>query len=250
MRIIFSPTKKMVHDEYASYQHLPVFLDETSKILAYLQSLSFEELKKLWKCNDKLAKENYERIQDMDLRGHLTPALFAYTGLAFSHLAPNILSEEAYQYLEEHLRILSGFYGVLKPFDGVTPYRLEMQSKTKIEGYKDLYMFWDYKLYEEVIDESHLIINLASKEYAKCIENFLSDEDLMVTIVFGEYKNGKVISKGTKAKMARGEMVRYLAMNRIEDLEGIKGFDAMNYQYDKTLSDERTYYFIENDVEE
>ena len=120
MRIIFSPTKKMVHDEYASYQHLPVFLDETSKILAYLQSLSFEELKKLWKCNDKLAKENYERIQDMDLRGHLTPALFAYTGLAFSHLAPNILSEEAYQYLEEHLRILSGFYGVLKPFDGVT----------------------------------------------------------------------------------------------------------------------------------
>ena len=243
MRIIFSPTKKMVHDEYASYQHLPVFLDETSKILAYLQSLSFEELKKLWKCNDKLAKENYERIQDMDLRGHLTPALFAYTGLAFSHLAPNILSEEAYQYLEEHLRILSGFYGVLKPFDGVTPYRLEMQSKTKIEGYKDLYMFWDYKLYEEVIDESHLIINLASKEYAKCIENFLSDEDLMVTIVFGEYKDGKVISKGTKAKMARGEMVRFMAENQIKEPMEIKEFNRLGYIFREELSGDTEYVF-------
>lgn len=124
MRIIISPAKKMnVDTDTFACQGLPVFIEKAETLKEYIKSLSYEEVKKLWGCNDKLAKLNYQRFQEMDLKKGLTPALISYEGIQYQYMAPEVFSEKEWAYVQEHLRILSGFYGALKPLDGVTPYR-------------------------------------------------------------------------------------------------------------------------------
>ena len=159
-------------------------------------------------------------------------------------MAPEVFSEGALTYIQKNLRILSGFYGVLKPFDGVTPYRLEMQAKLSVQGKKDLYDFWGERLYRELTDGDHLILNLASKEYAKAVEKYLTPEDRFITVEFGERKDGKVKQKATLAKMARGEMVRFMAENNIQDPEEIKAFHELGFSFEGMLSDEKKFVFI------
>lgn len=248
MKIIISPAKKMnIDTDTLAFRSMPSFLSETEELLAWMRRLTFAEAKAIWKCNDKIAEQNYRRFQEMDLERNLTPAVIAYEGIQYQYMAPAVFGGEQTDYIQEHLRILSGFYGVLKPFDGVTPYRLEMQAKASEAG--DLYKFWGDKLYREVAGEEKdggLILNLASKEYSKCIEKYLTPEDTYVTVVFGELADGKVKQKGTLAKMARGEMVRYLAENKVEDPERIKGFDRLGYCFEETLSNEKEYVFLKH----
>jgi cytoplasmic iron level regulating protein YaaA (DUF328/UPF0246 family) len=122
-------------------------------------------------------------------------------------------------YVQEHLRILSGFYGVMRPMDGVVPYRLEMQAKVAVCGHKNLYDFWGDSLYREVIGDSRIVINLASEEYSKCIERYLQLDDRYITCIFGELEGDKVVQKGVYAKMARGEMVRFMAGIHVDEPE-------------------------------
>ena len=159
-------------------------------------------------------------------------------------MAPSVFTEESLDYVQEHLRILSGFYGIIKPLDGVVPYRLEMQAKLKIENAKDLYAYWGKRLAEHLFAETDCIVNLASKEYSICISKYLPDHVRMITCVFGEEKDGKIIEKGTMCKMARGEMVRFMAEHQIEDVEAIKAFDRLDYHYSEERSDETIYVFI------
>ncbi len=244
MRIIISPAKKMkVDTDTFSYQGLPAFLEETAVLMNWVQALSYSEARELWGCNDKIAELNFDRFRHMSLKENLTPALASYEGIQYQYMAPEVFSKEAWKYVQEHLRILSGFYGVLKPLDGVTPYRLEMQAKAGVGGAKDLYGFWKDKLYKEVRGSGEAIVNLASKEYSKCIERYLTEEDMYITCIFGEEKDGKIIQKGTKAKMARGEMVRFLAENKIEEPEGMKTFNRLGYRYREKLSSDREYIF-------
>lgn len=243
MKIIISPAKKMnINTDIFSYKNLPIFLSKTKEIKNYIQSLSYDDCKKLWGCNDKIAKQNFERFQHMDLEYTLTPAILSYEGIQYQYMAPMVFSDIALDYIENHLRILSGFYGILKPFDGVTPYRLEMQSKANIQKAKDLYDFWSNSIYEQLDD--HLIINLASKEYSKCIEKYLTPEDTFITCVFGELENGKIKQKGTLAKMARGEMVRFLAEHQITNPEKMKSFSMLDFSYSENLSSKTKYIFI------
>ncbi len=245
MRIILSPAKQMVlNRDILDIRGLPVFLEQAEELLDYLRGLSYEEAKKLWACNDKLAGLNYERLSCMDLRRGLTPAILSYDGIAFKYMAPAVFEYGQFDYVQEHLRILSGFYGVLKPMDGVAPYRLEMQAKAKAGGAKDLYEYWGDRLYREVRDESGIIVNLASKEYSRCIEKYLTPEDVCVSCVFGEPERGLVIQKGVYAKMARGEMVRFMAERKIEEPEEMKQFDRLGYRFDSGRSEERNYVFI------
>ena len=248
MKIIISPAKKMNTDtDTLECRSMPVFLDESAELLRWMRQLTFAQAKELWKCNDRIAEQNYRRFQEMDLERNLTPAVIAYEGIQYQYMAPAVFGGAQTDYIQEHLRILSGFYGVLKPFDGVTLYRLEMQAKASEAG--DLYKFWGDKLYREVAGEEKdggLILNLASKEYSKCIEKYLTPEDTYVTVVFGELADGKVKQKGTLAKMARGEMVRYLAENKVEDPERIKGFDRLGYCFEETLSNEKEYVFLKH----
>lgn len=244
MRIIISPAKKMKEDDSLSYQGLPVFLDDTARIMKWMKSLSFEEAKNLWGCNEKLARENFERFGNMNLEGRLTPAILSYEGIQYQYMAPAVFEDRMLNYVQEHLRILSGFYGVLKPMDGVTSYRLEMQAKTAVDNIDGLYDFWGNRLYGEVVDNSHVIINLASKEYSKCIEAYLLPEDRFITCIFGELSNGKVIQKGVYAKMARGEMVRFMAENNVAEPEEMKEFGGLGYQFMEALSTDTEYVFV------
>lgn len=245
MRIIFSPAKKMNEntDDLAP-QGLPVFMEETEEIMQWMQKLSYEDAKKLWACNDKIALQNYDRFAEMDLYHRLTPAILSYEGIAYQYMSPSVFENGEFSYVQEHLRILSAFYGVLKPMDGVTLYRLEMQAKAKIAGTKDLYTYWGDRLYREVLDDSRVIINLASKEYSKCIEKYLTEDDTFITCVFGEFSGDKVVQKGVYAKMARGEMVRYMAEHNIENPEEMKSFGRLGYRFHKELSNEKEYIFI------
>ena len=245
MRIILSPAKKMRSDtDSFAVRGLPRFLDRTEMLLAALRAMEPHELKKLWKCNDQIAALNVERLSCMDLRRNLTPALFAYEGIAYQYMAPNVFTYEQLEYIAENLRILSGFYGVLRPFDGVTPYRLEMGAKLSVGGYKDLYEFWGDSIAQNICAESDLIINLASKEYSQTVEKHLPSGVRSLTVVFGEHIGGKTVKKGTMCKMARGEMVRYMAENHIERAEQLRSFDRLGYRFCAGESDENTYAFI------
>ena len=159
-------------------------------------------------------------------------------------MAPGVFTDQEFGYIQEHLRILSGFYGILRPFDGVTPYRLEMQAKLKIGACKDLYAYWGDRLAQTLCAESNCILNLASREYSICVSKYLPDTARFITCVFGEENDGKVIEKGTMCKMARGEMVRFMAQYQIENPDQIKSFDRLNYRFDESRSDDSTFFFL------
>ncbi len=245
MRIIISPAKKMVEaTDGIGWNSLPIFIERAGQLKDWICNLSYQQQKALWACSDSIAQQNAERFSHMDLERNLTPALLAYDGIQYTSMAPTVFDESQLAYVQEHLRILSGFYGVLKPFDGVAPYRLEMQAKGAADGYANLYDFWGDALYREVMDESRVLINLASKEYSKAIEKYLQPNDAYITCVFGELENNKVVQKGVYAKMARGEMVRYLATINAKEPSDLLGFNWSGYSFDETRSNSSTFTFV------
>ena len=244
MKIILSPAKKMITDtDSIEPVALPEFIDKTTELLSWLKDKSKEELKAIWKCNDKIAEQNFYRLENMDIYHILTPAVLSYEGIAFQYMAPSVFEDRQFEYIQNHLRILSVFYGVLKPMDGVTPYRLEMQAKVEIGDAKNLYEYWGDLLFHSVFDDSWIIINLASKEYAKCIEKYLTPQDRYITVAFCELSGDKMVTKGTYAKMARGEMVRFMAENNIDNPIEIQKFDRLGYFFRSDLSSDTEYVF-------
>lgn len=225
-------------------ESLPQFLADAARLLQQLKTMSYPELKSLWGCSDSLAELNRNRLLQMDLHSHLTPAILSYEGIQYQYMAPAVFEYGQFDYIKEHLRILSGFYGLLRPFDGIVPYRLEMQAKLAIGNSRNLYEFWGDKLCRQLCRESDFILNLASYEYSKTISAHLPKDVLFLTCGFGELKGGKVIEKGTLCKMARGEMVRFLAEHRITKAEDIKTFDRLGYTYSEEHSSGHHYVFI------
>ena len=245
MKIIISPAKKMRvdNDTFVSLSK-PAFLDKTLKIKDELTKMELPALQKLWECNDEIAELNFNRLRNMNLERNLTPAVFAYDGLQYQHIAPNVLDEEALGYLQKNLRILSGFYGILRAFDGVVPYRLEMQARLACDGYKNLYAFWNSLLYDELTKEDGEVMNLASKEYSKAVEPFVKNGVRFVTCVFGTYVKGKLKVKATEAKMARGEMVRLCAENNVQSVDEVKVYNVRGYVFNEELSSENEFVFV------
>ena len=245
MRIIISPAKKMnVDTDSLPYRDKPVFLSQAEQIALALQGMSREELRQLWKCNDSILAENIERLSHLDLNSRLTPALLAYEGVQYRYMAPRVFTNQEFDYVQKHLRIISGFYGVLKPFDGVTPYRLEMQAKLNLCETNNLYSYWGENISNHICSETDCIINLASKEYSICVSKHLRPGVRFISCVFGEEKDGRVVEKGTVCKMARGEMVRYMAEHQIEKPEDICTFARLGYSFDAERSDAETYVFL------
>lgn len=225
---------------------LPQFLEKTERIMAMLKSMSYDELKSLWKCNDKIAALNKERLDNMELTKNMTPAILAYEGIQYQYMAPNVFSYDEFDYIEEHLTILSGFYGLLRPFDGVVPYRLEMQAALSGEGFSSLYDFWGDDIAKALCDNNNVIINLASKEYSKAVSAHLPSDVRFIACRFGELNGNKITEKGTLCKMARGDMVRFMAENNIKKAEEIKSYSRMGYKYSNELSTETEYVFLKN----
>lgn len=247
LKIIISPAKKMnLIDEFDCSPTKPGFLKESTRLLNVLKGMSREELKKLWQCSDKLTLQNYSRLKELSFEKAVSPALLAYEGIQFQYIAPRIFSDAQWRYVSEHLRILSGFYGILKPTDAVMPYRLEMQAKLITEQAEDLYRFWGDKLYASLIPGSGSlqILNLASSEYSKVILPYIKPPVTCVTCIFGEIIDGRVKMKGTQAKIARGEMVRWLAAGQIENVEDIRSFSGLGYRFQAERSSKTEYVFI------
>ncbi|MFR1110679.1 MAG: YaaA family protein, partial [Anaerotruncus colihominis] len=147
MRIIISPAKKMhVDTDSLAPEGLPQFLSEARRLLSELRAMPGPALQALWNCNDAIAALNMERLRHMDLERDLTPAILSYEGIQYQYMAPGVFETGQFAFIQEHLRILSGFYGLLRPFDGVVPYRLEMQARLAVDGHRDLYAFWGDKL--------------------------------------------------------------------------------------------------------
>ncbi|HIU49394.1 MAG TPA: peroxide stress protein YaaA [Candidatus Avimonoglobus intestinipullorum] len=245
MKIIISPAKKMISDfDTMDVQDAPVFLDRADVLRRYLKALPYEELKRLLACNDAIAQLNYERYQHMNLRTQTSPAILSYDGIQYTYMAPQVFEDCYFTYIQKHLRIISGFYGILKPFDGIVPYRLEMQAKLKTPFCKNLYDFWGDSIYRELARDTRVILNLASREYSKTVEKYLSPSIRYITCTFGEWSDGKVVEKGVYVKMARGELVRYMAEHQIEDAEQVKAFDRLGYRYTDALSSGTQFVFI------
>lgn len=240
MKIIISPAKTMCEEEWYTDVCEPVFYREANELLKQLKTYTREELYEVLKCNDTLLELNYKRFQGMnDVRG-VSAAIHSYIGLQYQHIASNVLEDEYMNYLNAHLRIISGFYGLLKANDGIRPYRLEMKSRLKSCS---LYDYWGSKIHDELYKEGDAVLNLASKEYSVCIEKYLKDREKFITVDFKELVNGKWKMKATQAKMARGDMVRYIAENKIEDIEKVKRFN-IGYTYNEELSNETHWVFV------
>lgn len=272
LHIMISPAKKMnCLEEYPVEPGRPLFLEKTRRLMEYLQGLDGKTIQGIWKCNDKLADLNRQRLKDMDLERHVTPAVLAYEGIQYQNMAPGVFEKRHLEYIGSHLYILSGFYGILKAFDGVVPYRLEMQARIHMEHegqmVTSLYDYWGSSLCEVLTREADTIINLASEEYSKAVKPWVSENGRreqssggeeagkrpvcrIVDCVFGEAeeKDGgtKVRVKATAAKMARGSMVRYMAEHQVEDVKQLKEFDLMGYKYREDLSETNRLVFINN----
>lgn len=232
MKIIISPAKKMQLD-LVSFPAMsqPKFLAEARTITSFLKSRSQTELANIWQASPKIVEQASAQLSNLDLEAAQTPAIMAYVGIQYQYLAADVLSQAELDYLQAHLRILSGLYGSLRPFDAISPYRLEMQSKLPGFEAENLYDFWQDKIAQELYTDNDLVINLASSEYSRVIKPFLQPGQRLIDITFQERHAGKWKTAATHAKMSRGEMVRYLATHKIENAEDIKHFHDFGYQF-------------------
>ena len=244
--IIVSPAKKMNVVEGPPFPTTePILIERTKRLMHAVQSLSYEQAKDLWKCSDKLATLNYGRFRDMDLARDLTAASLAYEGIQYQHMAPQVMDEQSLAYLDAHLRILSGFYGVLRPCDGVVPYRLEMQARLDVDGSRDLYGFWGTSLAETLRAEADTIVNVASVEYAKAVTPHAEALGMrVVTCLFCQRDKGRLVQRSTEAKAARGTFVRWCAENGVSNIEDMARFCERGYALDEGRSDKDFFVFV------
>lgn len=245
MLVLLSPAKTMTQrTNCRKTVALPNFLDETRFIMEHLQTLQVEELEQIMKISPKIALQNYERYQKFSYDENGTPALFSYTGLQYKNISVDSFSVEDMDFANQCVRIISGLYGVLAPNSSVYPYRLDFAMKLKFPGYSNLYEVWGNKIFDFLSKEDDIMINLASKEYAKVILPYVKPGSRVITCSFYVEKNGKQKMESTAAKMARGLMTSYIVRNRLREPEGLKSFSEGGFLYEKTLSSDGEFVFI------
>lgn len=245
MKIVITPAKRMYQEiDYFDALSKPIYIKESEIILNKLKTLTVNEVKKLLKCNDKIAKEAYDNYQSMNLNNNLVPAMFAYKGVQYEQMAPHILTDEDYMFAKKHLRILSGFYGVLRPFDGVVPYRLELNDKLVVDEYCSLYEFWGNKIYQELIKDDKEILDLGAKQYTRIIKKYLTNDIRYVKCYFMEKRSDGYQEIGVYVKKARGQMTRYLIENKVNCFDQVKNFNESGYVFNEQMSNEQNYVFV------
>ncbi|MBE8190288.1 MAG: peroxide stress protein YaaA [Candidatus Thioglobus sp.] len=250
MLAIISPSKTQDFSPSGISQHTQTRqIQQSEELIKLLKSLTTTEISALMKISDKLAKLNFERFQNFvtPLNLHNSKqALLAFKGDVFAGIdAPN-LSAADLDFAQQHLRMLSGLYGVLRPLDLILPYRLEMGCKLANNQGKNLYQFWGDKISKVLNeDEPEVIINLASNEYFKGIQQ-KSLSPKIINISFKEFKNDTYKIIGIYAKRARGLMVNYMLKNRLTEPESLQKFAAEGYQFRPDLSAEKSWIFTRN----
>ena len=243
MKILISPSKTLSFDsevncEFKSESRL---INETKVLHKILLDYTSEDLKNLMSVSDKIAELNYNRFknwEDPNTSENSRQAVYAFKGDVYSGLDADTIEEDKFDYLQNSLRILSGYYGLLRPFDQILPYRLEMGTKLENENGNNLYKFWGDKItnvLNEDLDEDDIIVNLASDEYFKSI-NKDKIKSNVITPVFKEFKNGTYKVIAIYAKKARGLMSRFLIERKSTSIDDIKLFNVDGYSFDNSLS--------------
>ena len=222
------------------------FTKETDEIIRVLKDLTPWDIQSVMKVNEKIALQSYAYFQDFNFNDKGVCGLLAYDGLVFKNIKAEDFTKEDFDYANKHIRILDAFYGMVNPLDDILPYRLEMQYPIKIQG-NNLYKFWDDKIYKKLYSEDNVIVNLASEEYAKTVRRFLNEEDIFIDIDFKVNKDGKLKTLATLAKMARGQMVKYIIENKIDNPEDLKNFTFNSFKFCSNLSTPRKFVFIKED---
>ena len=205
------------------------------------------------KISSKLGELNYNRFKSWKKEEKTNKAaLLAFQGDVYRAMKPEELSREELEFTNDHLRILSGLYGVIRPFDDIQPYRLEMGTPLSFKKYRNLYEYWQSKLTAYFIkelskEENRYLIILASVEYSKAIDiEKLSKKFDVINVTFKEYKKGRHQVMGIYSKRARGYMARFIMENKIDRPEGIKDFDLEGYSFNTVFSSEKEYVFTAN----
>ena len=252
MIFVLSPAKNLDYESPVQTDVLtkPFFEEETKALIKKLQKLKPAAISDLMNLSPKLADLNYERYQNFKFESpeNVRQAAVAFNGDAYLGLNANSLTKEEVEYAQDHLRILSGLYGLLKPMDAIQPYRLEMGTKLEVNtSKKNLYEFWDTKITSAInkaldATDSECLVNLASNEYFKAIK-IAKLKKPVITINFKEKKGDTFKVIMVYAKKARGMMARYLIKNKVTDLEQIKLFDVEGYMFNETLSEEENWVF-------
>ena len=248
MKILISPAKSLDFDSNINSLKCtqPVFLNKTSQINSVLKEKSPKDLMQLQGISKKLSDLNWKRNNDY-VNNHNNknsrPAVFAFNGDVYSGIDVKTLSEDKVYDLQKSLRILSGYYGVLKPLDLIQPYRLEMGTKLAINGSENLYKFWSENITNSILDEmssEDLLINLASNEYFEAFDK-KKFNGRIVSPVFKDFKNGKLKIISFYAKKARGMMVRYIVDNKVSSYKELLGFNLGNYLYNEAETSDENF---------
>ena len=252
MLMVISPAKTLDYDSpLATDRHTqPDFLDDACELIDQLKELEPHQVSNLMHISDKLGQLNAERFRNWQLP--FTPdnarqAVLAFKGDVYTGLQAETFSDDDFDFAQNHLRMLSGLYGLLRPLDLMQPYRLEMGTRFENRRGKDLYAFWGDQLTEEVnrllAADDGVLVNLASNEYFKSIrKNALNGR--LVTPQFKDWKNGQYKMISFYAKKARGLMCRYAIQNRIRQAEDLKGFDLEGYRFSAEQSDQNNWVFL------
>lgn len=257
MYFVISPAKKLNEKKVnLTRKHTqPELLTQARQLIPVLKQLAPHDIAELMGISDKLAVQNAERFNDWQppfTLENAKQAVYLFNGDVYEGLDATTLSPEALNYIQLHLGILSGLYGLLKPLDLIQPYRLEMGTKLANEHGKDLYAFWGNTItytVEKNMQAAHdkVLINLASQEYFKAIQPSKLSAPV-ITPVFKDQKNGtyKIIS--FYAKRARGLFVRYAAQNKISEPDQLKNFDCEDYYFDKASSTDKEWVFLRDEI--
>lgn len=253
MIILLSPSKTLKMDaELPSIKPTqPALLKDTKELAAVARKLSQKKLKELMGISDKLAQLNHARFQSFTTPltpKNATPAAFAFRGDVYDGLDADTMNAQELAWAQDHLRILSGFYGLLRPLDLMQAYRLEMGVGLKNPRGKNLYEFWGDRLAKEInkaakAAASPAVINLASQEYFRAVQQD-SLKLPITTAHFKERRGNKLQVIGLLAKKARGRMARWLIAHEIENTPDINDFAEDGYRYDPALSDETNRIFV------
>lgn len=263
LQVIISPAKQMRAAQDAfEVLGIPPFVRETARLHRALLDIERNEgsggLQALWNVSDRLLTTCLDTLHefmpvlsdaglaDPDIARRISPAVMSYHGIQYQSMAPEVMDAAQLDWLQNHLWILSGLYGCVRPLHAVEPYRLEMGAKLVVDGARDLYAFWGDKLAGAIApaDSNATIVNLASAEYAKAVLPRLTTDVAVVTCLFGEgFRNGKPIQRSTASKKARGSMVRWMAENKLEDASELTAFDV-GYRHFPELSNKNTLVFL------
>lgn len=251
MLIVLSPAKTLDYNPSTVQKHTePRLLSSSQELVSFLKRKNTQEIQQLMHVSEKIADLNVARFRSFSLpftKDNSKQAALAFKGDVYQSFEAATFSEKEMDFAQQHVRILSGLYGILRPLDLMQPYRLEMGTKLKTDNFKNLYEFWDTQITELInadlsASKSEILLNLASKEYFSSIQPKALNAPVL-NIHFKEDRNGKLKVISFNAKKARGRMANLIVKNSITDKEALKGLNVDNYIYNEALSTEWDWMF-------